>query len=49
MAYCLHLIEGSSKKADDYRFYMIKYLMGTISLDDLFSVEEDIKKEKIYY
>ena len=25
---------------------MIKYLMGNISLDDLFSVEEDIKKEK---
>ena len=49
MAYCIHLIEGSSKKADDYRFYMIKYLMGNISLDDLFSVEEDIKKEKIYY
>ena len=49
MAYCIHLIEGSSKKADDYRFYMIKYLMGNISLDDLLSVEEDIKKEKIYY
>ena len=49
MAFCLHLIEGKSKKADDYRAHMIKYLMGSISLEDLFSVENDIKKEKIYY
>ena len=49
MAYCLHLIEGTSKKADNYKAYMIKYLIGEISLEELFSIEEDIKNEKIYY
>ncbi len=46
MAFCLHLIEGTSKKADDYRIYMINYLTGKISLDALLSIEDEMKKIK---
>ncbi len=47
MEYILHLLVGTSKKADLFRKYLVDMLKGNMSVDELISLEDDILKGKI--
>ncbi len=48
LAYLLHLLSGSSKKADLYRKYMIAVLQGRMTVEEIIKAEEDIRHEQCY-
>lgn len=47
MAYLLHLLEGSSKRADLFRPYIISFLTNKISYEELLKAEADIVENKL--
>lgn len=48
MAYVLHLLEGTSKRADLFRPYLIAFLTNNMTYEDLLKAEEDIVNNKLY-
>lgn len=48
MAYVLHLLEGTSKRADLFRPYLIAFLTNKITYEELLKAEEDIVENKLY-
>ena len=47
LAYIRHLIEGSSKRAELFRPYMLDVLEGLTSIDEIIEWEEDIKNQNV--
>ena len=48
MAYVLHLLEGSSKRADLLRPHIISFLSNNTSYEELLEIEKDILNNKLY-
>ena len=48
MAYVLHLLVGSSKRADLFRPYMMAYLNNRLTYEELLKAEEDILNNHLY-